>query len=43
MRDSQIDPDELEEMERCDNMTEEEWQEAVEQYEIDRQMEKYNL
>ena len=41
MLDSQIDPDE--EQEIPDGMTDIEYQEAVEQYEIDRQMEKYNL
>ena len=41
MRDSQIDPEEIEEI--PDGMTDIEYQEAVEQYEIDRQMEKYNL
>ena len=41
MRDSQIDPEEIKEIPY--GMTDIEYQEAVEQYDIDRQMEKYNL
>ena len=41
MLDSKIDPDEYEEI--PEDMTEEEYQEATKEGEIDRQMGKYNL
>lgn len=41
MLDSKIDPDEWEEI--PEGMTEEEYEEALEQSEINRQMDKYNL